>query len=235
MSVVPTGELSSPDRRPDAGWPGSAGSAGPSPSAPPTGPRPSGRGSLREVAGGSHTVEAPSREVGGARSGRAGGGEPERVDLRLHRPRPDVVIVRLSGTVDELTAPVVAARVSKQLHRAPHVVVDLGQVSVLGPQGRTVLFMLHQQAMTLGAQLHVVGVERDSLRRPLHARDLAQLVSFDATVDTVIAGLPLPVIPRGDTRGIGPDAHDPDPELRHDRDHPGPGSSGGPSLRLRRR
>jgi hypothetical protein len=45
-------------------------------------------------------------------------------------------------------------------------------------------------------QLHTVGVERDALRRPLHARGLAHLVRFDSTVDEVIAELPLPVISR---------------------------------------
>jgi hypothetical protein len=42
-------------------------------------------------------------------------------------------------------------------------------------------------------ELHVVGVERDAVRRPLQIRGLAQLVRFDATVDAVIASLPLPV------------------------------------------
>jgi anti-anti-sigma regulatory factor len=56
------------------------------------------------------------------------------MDLRLHMPRPDVVIVRVSGAVDPVTAPVLAALVGKQLLRMPHVVLDLGEVSVLGPQ-----------------------------------------------------------------------------------------------------
>jgi anti-anti-sigma regulatory factor len=56
------------------------------------------------------------------------------MDLRLHMPGPDVVIVRVSGAVDPVTAPVLAALVGKQLLRMPHVVLDLGEVSVLGPQ-----------------------------------------------------------------------------------------------------
>jgi anti-anti-sigma factor len=77
--------------------------------------------------------------------------------------------------------------------RVPHVVLDLGEVSALGPQGLTVLLMLCQEAMAREVELHIVGVERDAVRRPLHARGLAQLVRFDATVDAVIASLPLPV------------------------------------------
>jgi anti-anti-sigma regulatory factor len=59
-----------------------------------------------------------------------------------------------------MTAPVLAERVGKQLLRVPHVVLDLGEVSVLGPQGLTVLLMLCQEAMARGVELHVVGVER---------------------------------------------------------------------------
>jgi anti-anti-sigma factor len=122
------------------------------------------------------------------------------MDLRLHMPRPDVVIVRVSGAVDPVTAPVLAALVGKQLLRMPHVVLDLGEVSVLGPQGLTVLLMLYQEAMARGVELQIVGVERDAVRRPLHARGLAQLVRFDATVDAVVASLPLPVRSRVGSR-----------------------------------
>lgn len=122
------------------------------------------------------------------------------MDLRLHMPRSDVVIVRVSGVVNSVAAPVLAARVGKQLLRVPHVVLDLGEVSVLGPQGLTVLLMLYQQAMAIGVELHVVGVERDAVRRPLQARGLAQIVRFDATVDAVIASLPLPVRSRVGSR-----------------------------------
>jgi anti-anti-sigma factor len=122
------------------------------------------------------------------------------MDLRLHMPRPDVVIVRVSGAVDPVAAPVLAALVGKQLLRVPHVVLNLGEVTVLGPQGLTVLLMLYQEAMARGVELQIVGVERDAVRRPLHARGLAQLVRFDATVDAVIASLPLPVRSRVGSR-----------------------------------
>ncbi|HEX4103754.1 MAG TPA: hypothetical protein VHY21_24970 [Pseudonocardiaceae bacterium] len=50
--------------------------------------------------------------------------------------------------------------------------------------------MLCREAMARGVELHVVGVERDAVCRPLHARGLAELVRFDATVDALIADLP---------------------------------------------
>jgi hypothetical protein len=60
--------------------------------------------------------------------------------------------------------------------------------------------MLYQEAMARGVELYVVGVERDAVRRPLHARGLAQLVRFDATVDAVVASFPLPVRSRVGSR-----------------------------------
>jgi hypothetical protein len=69
----------------------------------------------------------------------AGGGEPEQrlgdLDLRVRALVPEVVIVRVSGTMDSHTAPLVAARVGQQLTRAPHVVVGLGEITVLDPRG----------------------------------------------------------------------------------------------------
>lgn len=115
-----------------------------------------------------------------------------RVDLRVHMPRPDVVIVRVSGALDRLNAQLVAELVGKQLHRAPHVVVDLGGVSVLSPRGLAVLLMLHQLAMTRRGQLHIVGAEHDAVGQPLHVTGLAQLLSLESTADAVIARLPWP-------------------------------------------
>ncbi|HEX4103007.1 MAG: hypothetical protein WAN20_24495 [Pseudonocardiaceae bacterium] len=80
-------------------------------------------------------------------------------------------------------------------------------------------------------QLHTVGVERDALRRPLHARGLAHLVRFDSTVDEVIAELPLPVISRA---GSHPDEDDPDSVYDLGQDHArpvGPSGEHGPRLR----
>ncbi len=68
------------------------------------------------------------------------------LDVRLHKPRPDVVIVRVIGTVDRFGAALLAQRVGAQLNRAGHVVIDLGGVSVLGPRGLAVLRTLHHQA-----------------------------------------------------------------------------------------
>lgn len=138
---------------------------------------------------------------------RAGGnGEPELMDLRLHAPTPEVVIVRVSGPVDGMAAGVLTDRVGKQLHRAPHVVLDLGQVSVLGREGLTVLSTLHQQAMARGTQLHIVGADHQVVRQALHSTGLTQLLSRESTADAVIASLPGPIISRAPALAAsGPD------------------------------
>jgi anti-anti-sigma factor len=201
---LPEGEPRVPGPRPGSERADSGGTAGPGPTAPSTPAPLAGRVGQRGVAGVPHTADQLGCGVGGERSGSGprpgGGGEPELMDLRLHMPRPDVVIVRVSGAVDPVAAPVLAALVGKQLLRVPHVVLNLGEVTVLGPQGLTVLLMLYQEAMARGVELYVVGVERDAVRRPLHARGLAQLVRFDATVDAVVASFPLPVRSRVGSR-----------------------------------
>jgi len=116
--------------------------------------------------------------------------EPELMDLRLHTPRPDVVIVRVSGKVDRLNALLLAELAGKQLHRAPHVVIELGEVKVLGQRGLTVLRMLHQQAMARGRELHIVAAEHGAIRRSSHVTGLAELLSPELTADAVIARLP---------------------------------------------
>lgn len=118
------------------------------------------------------------------------------LDLRVYAPIPDVVIVRVGGPVDNLTAPLLADRVGKQFTRAPHVIIDLGEVNILSPHGLTVLRTLHREATARGRKVHIVGAEHDVVRRPLQATDLAQLLNFASTADAVIAGLPRPIVTR---------------------------------------
>lgn len=114
----------------------------------------------------------------------------ELMDLRLHRPQPDVVIVRVSGTVGSTTAPTLIELIGKQLTRASHVIIDLGNTGVLSPEGLMVLRVLYQQAMAREGQLHVVGARSDAIRHFLKATAPGHVLPHDATADTVIAGLP---------------------------------------------
>jgi anti-anti-sigma factor len=123
----------------------------------------------------------------------AGGGESAQrvadLDLRVHAPVPEVVIVRVRDTMDTHTAPLLAARVGQQLHPAPHVVVDLTEVTVLDPPGLAVLLTVHQRATASGTQIHLAGAEHDVARRALRTTGLDQLLTLDPTADAVIAGL----------------------------------------------
>ncbi len=111
------------------------------------------------------------------------------LDLRIYAPIPEVVIVRVSGVVDSRTAPVLAKRVNKQLTRASHVVIDLGQVTVLGPLGLAVLRRLQSQATANGTQIHLATAQRADVHRALHGAGLDQLFSLHTTVEAVIADI----------------------------------------------
>lgn len=174
--------------------------SGPSPPAAPPSqsvhvavPRPRVPGDAVRNRGGEPVGEVDG-ESSGLRPGAGGSGEPELLDLRLHAPWPGVVIVRVSGPVRGPAVGVLADRVGKQLCRAPHVVLDLAEVSVLDSRGLTVLSTLHQQAMAWGTQLHIVGVEHEAVRQALHTTGGTPLLSLESTADAVIAALPGPVI-----------------------------------------
>lgn len=196
---LPPRELHPPDPQPGSDWPSSSRPARPWPTATPTAAPLPGRvlrrGVPRDPAHSQRDQlvrEAPS-ERSGLRPRAGDGDTQDQMDLlRLHRPRPDVVIVRVSGTVNMPAARLLAELAGKQLNRAPHVVIDLGDVNVLGPQGLTVLLTLHQQAIAGRTALHIVGPEHDAVRSPLHGTALAQLLSLESTADAVIASLPQP-------------------------------------------
>jgi anti-anti-sigma factor len=109
------------------------------------------------------------------------------LDVRVYTPIPEVVIVRVGGTVDRFTAPVLAQRVEKQLTRAPHVVVDLGDVTAVDPRGLAGLRTLHHQATASGTEIHITPADDGAVRHALRITGLDQLFTLDPTADTVIA------------------------------------------------
>lgn len=117
------------------------------------------------------------------------------LELRVYAPIPEAVIVRVSGTVNTRTAAVVAQRVGHQLTRAPHVVVDLGEVTAMDTRGLTVFRTLHRQATATGTEIHLVRAEHDAVRPALRTTGLDQLFTVDSTADAVIAGLPRQATP----------------------------------------
>jgi anti-anti-sigma factor len=110
------------------------------------------------------------------------------LDVRLHVPIPDVVVIRVSGSVDEAAGPVLARRIGEQLGRAPHVVIDLRDVGSLCGQSLSLLGAVHRRALAMGTQLHV-SAERHEVLRSLQHSGLDQLLSVRPAAELVVAGL----------------------------------------------
>jgi anti-anti-sigma factor len=100
-----------------------------------------------------------------------------------------VVIVRVGGTMDRFTAPLLVERVAKQLARAPHVVVDLGEVTAVDPRSLAALRTLHHQASANGTEIHLARADDDAVRQALRTTGLDQLFTLEPTAETMIADL----------------------------------------------
>lgn len=103
--------------------------------------------------------------------------------LALEVPRDQVVLVRVSGTVDASSVGVFADTVAACFGAALHVVVDLGAVVALDRTGTGALLELDRAATRRGTQLHVTGVD-DPCTPAGMPRHLLRLASDDLlTVD----------------------------------------------------
>jgi anti-anti-sigma factor len=109
------------------------------------------------------------------------------LEVRLHTPIPQVVIVRVAGTVDRAGAALLTERVGQQLTRADHVVLDLAEVAVMGADGVRVLCDLHRQASAYGTALHLAGADQPAINGPLRAAGMDQLIALAPSADAVIA------------------------------------------------
>lgn len=118
------------------------------------------------------------------------GGAPEpHLEVRLHSPTREVVVVRVGGMLDTLSASLLAERVGQQLSRAPHVVIDLGDVTSVSVAGVEALSCLHRQAMEAGTQLHLAAEHDTEVRQALHVAELDQLFPVAPTAAAVLACL----------------------------------------------
>jgi MFS superfamily sulfate permease-like transporter len=124
-------------------------------------------------------VPAPRREIVPDRA--------EPLDVRLHAPTPDTVVVRVIGAVHPLSCAALVTRVRQQLQRAPHVILDLSSVTCLDPQVAPDLRALHAMAVDCGTHLHI-AVENEQVCDRLHRLDLGERV-VAGTADAVLAGL----------------------------------------------
>ncbi|GAA5113264.1 STAS domain-containing protein [Pseudonocardia adelaidensis] len=114
--------------------------------------------------------------------------QPGPLEVLLHTPIPEVVLVRVSGELDAATAPVLAAQTARQLRRGPHIVIDLAGVPFLGVRGLDILRALQEQATATGAQVHLAAPHH-AVRRPLRLSGLDQLLPTDSSAEMIIARL----------------------------------------------
>jgi anti-anti-sigma factor len=110
------------------------------------------------------------------------------LDVRLHAPVPDVVVVRVVGALDGTSVSLLSERVAQQYRRARHVVVDLGDVTFLGASGLSVLRDLHRRACQAGVRLYLAAEHR-AVCRPLHLAGLDQEPVLGPSADLILARL----------------------------------------------
>ena len=93
--------------------------------------------------------------------------EPDPLDVRLHAPTTDTVIVWVAGPIRRSDAPLLTLRVRQQFERAEHVILDLSSVSWLDPAVAADLRALEAHADSRGCRLHIAGAENPAVAEPL--------------------------------------------------------------------
>jgi MFS superfamily sulfate permease-like transporter len=114
--------------------------------------------------------------------------EPDPLDVRLHAPTTDTVIVWVAGPIRQADAPLLTLRIRQQLERAMHVILDLSSVTWLEPTVAADLRTLEADADKRGCRLHIAGAGNAAIAEPLRLLESAhQLASGPA--DAVLAAL----------------------------------------------
>jgi anti-anti-sigma regulatory factor len=111
----------------------------------------------------------------------------EPLDVRLHAPTSDTVIVRVTGPLDARGCTALAIRVRQQLHRAPHVILDLSSVTWMDPLVASELRELRSLAVDCGTHLHFAA-ENERVAEGLRRCDLGERI-VPGTADAVVACL----------------------------------------------
>jgi anti-anti-sigma regulatory factor len=111
----------------------------------------------------------------------------EPLDVRLHAPTRDTVIVRVIGPLHLRSCAMLAIRVRQQLHRAPHVILDLTSVTWLDLLVVDELRALHGRAVDCGTHLHIAA-ENERVVEWLRRIGLGDRV-VPSTADSVLACL----------------------------------------------
>jgi len=132
-------------------------------------------------------VPVPRRETLPAIPDPVAAGRDEPLDVRLHAPTPDAVVVRVAGALHLCNCGELTTRVRQQLCRAPHVVVDLTSVSSVDVRVAGELRTLRARAVGCGTHLHIAA-ENERVVEVLRRVDVGEPV-VNRTADAVLACL----------------------------------------------
>lgn len=113
------------------------------------------------------------------------------LEVRQYAPAPGVVLMRVSGVLDSVTAPALAAQAGLQLGRAPHLVIDLAEVGFLAIRGLDTLRTLREQAIAAGTHVYLTAPHY-AVRRSLLVSGLDRLFPTGTFPELAVAGLTVP-------------------------------------------
>lgn len=101
-----------------------------------------------------------------------------------------VLVVRVIGEVDMLTAPLLEQCVREQLAQGlAHLVMDLDAVGYLGAAGLGTLLAARDLALSVGSGLHLVVMRTRAVARPLAVTGLLPLFQVYSTLAEALAEL----------------------------------------------
>src|SRR5690349_8958386 len=112
----------------------------------------------------------------------------EPVQIHVEQPRSGAVVVRVTGDLDLLTAPLLRRRLQPLLEQPGAVVVDLLNVGFLGSTGLAELTAAQDAAARTGVSLRLVATSHAVLR-PLQVTGLDTLFRIFDSVDAALADL----------------------------------------------
>lgn len=119
--------------------------------------------------------------------------EPTRpgvLSTRLDRPGAGVVVLRVDGEIDTVTAPALGTALGSLLDAEPTdglVAVDLSGVGFLASSGLAVLIRAAHRAEAQGRELHLVGGGR-AVVRPLQVTGSDRLFTLHQDESTLVVG-----------------------------------------------
>ena len=114
--------------------------------------------------------------------------EPDQLDVRLHAPTTDTVIVWVAGPIRRADAPLLMLRVRQQLERARHVILDLSSVTRLDPTIAADLRALEAHADSCGCRLDIAGAQNAAIAEPLRRLESAPQLA-NGPADALLAVL----------------------------------------------